>query len=108
MEGLQPVRVVGECDRVDQAVEAIKLGADFVAEPGDLALVLHVADVNRRVVQEPRDAPADLLVLNHVDALCPGLGQHAAHVVGDALAVGHAEDDDSLAGQLQKVHEHGS
>jgi hypothetical protein len=48
--------------------------------------------------------PANILVLHDVDANGPGLGQHAADVTGHALAVGHAKDQDPLAGQLQEVH----
>ena len=80
----------------------------FFAEPGDLLLVLHVADVDRRVAKQARHTRTNLVVLHHVDAVGSGFAQHAANVVGHAPAVGDTEQKDPLAGQLQEIHEHDS
>jgi len=89
---------------MDEPVEAVVPRGHGVAEPGDLVLVLHVAHIDGPISEQPGGLLPDRVVLHDIDALRPGLFEHAAHVVGDALAVGHAEDQHPLARKLQEVH----
>ena len=88
--------VVGEGDGVNKAVKFFAAGRKLLPQPFDRFGMLHVADVNRRVAQQLLHALAPILVAHDVHHSGAGLGQQPPNVKCDALAIGHAEDEDRL------------
>src|SRR5690606_35134033 len=87
-----------------QPVETMPAASDLLVQSGDLRLLFHVAGEDLGASEELQRILPDGIVLHDVDALCARLGQDAADVVSDALAVCHAENEDLFAGELKEIH----
>jgi hypothetical protein len=66
----------------------------------DFAFSFHIAHVDICVAQQLRSAGPSFFVLHDVNDVSAGLGQRAADVVCDALAIRDAENQDRFIGKL--------
>ena len=67
---------------------------------------LDVTDEDGGVSHERLDLVASLIAADYIDDFCTALNEHAAHMPGDALLVGDAEEQDSFAIELEEVGRH--
>ena len=100
VERLHTFFIIGERDRMDQAVEDVVPLGQLAGEPFDLVRELDVADEHRRLTHERPHLLPPRRAANDIHHLGTGLHQHPADVPGHALAVGHAEHKDSFAVEL--------
>src|SRR6516165_3801574 len=77
--------------------------ADLPREARNLLFALHVADEDRHVSDEFPDALAPRLAANRVDQVGAKFGEQLTDVPGHAFAIRDTQDQDGLAGQLQKI-----
>ena len=90
--------VIGECDRVNDAVDLGVIRPDRLGQCLDLILVIDVADVYLTIGKQVLEAVATRIGSHAVDD--PGVFafEAAGDVIGDAALVGHAEYDERFTG----------
>src|ERR1035438_811946 len=105
VEGLEPVRVVREGDRVHEALErSVAGGGHLRGETVGGALRLHVAHEHGAARQERLERPAALLRAHAVDNAGSLVLERLADRPRDAALVGDAEDKERLFLKPEEAH----
>ena len=94
---------IAKSDRVDDTVELVIAINELHRQAIDLVLKLDIANKNWQARQQLADGLPAFRGADYQHDIGSHRQEFLHHVVSDALAVGHAEHDDSLAGQLQEV-----
>src|SRR3954469_1502618 len=100
MEWPRLVGVVGESDRVDEAIHAIVTLAKIAPKLFDLIFELDIANEQGGVTNELLHLLAACLVSNCVNDLRTGVDEHSADMPGYAFAIGDTHHQDALAIKL--------
>src|SRR2546422_5944331 len=104
MEGPVPAFVIQKSDGVHEPVDRRMTVRDVAGHGQNFLVPCHVTEVNLGFREQLRHAVLTLLRPDDIDDGGAFRFQHLSDLVGDALLVGHAEDDDGLAVESEKTH----
>src|SRR2546428_9752244 len=104
MEGPVPAFVIQKSDGVHEPMDRRMTVRDVAGHGQNFLVPCHVTEVNLGFREQLRHAVLTFLRPDDIDDGGAFRFEHLTNLVGDALLVGHAEDDDGLAVESEKTH----